>query len=115
MCRKSAVPPLKLVLFGKEELVNLEVTTIVLITGGLAYSVLLLSVSSSVAENFFLSPSAKRWLIFLMIAFPIVGLLLAKFKTRSLRTKQNINSNSDNLSASVSSYGESSDCGGGGE
>ena len=93
----------------------MEAITIIFIIFGLGYSVLLISVGSSVAEDFSLSPSAKKWLIFLMIVVPILGLLLAKLKTRHLGSNQTSNSHGDTMSASGSSYSDSGDCGGGSE
>ncbi|MGQ8367282.1 hypothetical protein [Glaciecola sp. 1036] len=93
----------------------METSTIILILTGLVYSSILISVGISVAEDLFLSSLAKKWLIFIMIAVPIFGVILAKFKTRQLGLSPNCNSHGDTLSTSGSNYSDSGDCGGGGE
>lgn len=87
------------------------ITIIVLL--GLAYSALLIAIGSSVAEDFFLSPSKKRWLLIIMVVVPIVGPIIAKMNTQPLESLKKSDSNGETMTATGSSYNDSGDCSGG--
>ncbi len=91
----------------------MEGLTIIIVLAGIGYSALLLVIGSKVIEDFFLSPSAKKWLIVLMIVLPIVGPIIAKSKTQPSESTKKTNQNSDTMSTTNNSYSDSGGCGGG--
>ncbi|WP_334032281.1 hypothetical protein [Alteromonas sp. P256] len=92
---------------------------IILVLGGIGYSVLLLLVGSRVVEDILYPTSVKFWLIVLMVFLPVIGLMIVHSKTSSSGQSNSVNGNNDNSlvlgDTTSSSGGSSSDCGGGGE
>jgi len=91
-----------------------EGLTVIFVLFGLCYSAVLILIGMAIENDLLLSPSAKKWLIVLIIVLPIIGLVIAKLKTEPLGlARKSDSSSSDNMSTTGNSYSDSGDCGGG--